>query len=86
MDADLLNAAPDTIPPDVDAGLWLRYIRGAAAFDLLWQRGQRCPMNDGGVKCKCEVPKTDYCRYFKGVAQLAEQIGGPVAAIIKGMK
>ncbi len=86
MDADLLNAPPDTIPPDCDPERWLRYVRGAIAFDLLWQRGLRCPKNEEQIRCKCEVPKTDYCRYFKGVAQLAEQIGGPVAAIIKGMK
>ncbi len=86
MDSELLNYNSD-IPPDVDPSIWIRYLKGTREFDLLWGKQLRCPKNEEHVRCRCTTPtKSDYCRYFKGVAQLAEQIGGPVAAMIARMK
>jgi hypothetical protein len=86
MDLAVLESPPDTLPPDVDPQLWLRYVKGAKAFDLLYGSGKRCPNNGQGTRCKCDIPKQDYCRYFCGVADLAKQIGGATAEIIGGME
>lgn len=87
MDASVLNAPADTIPPEVDALTWLRYVKGAKAFDELWGKGKRCPNNDGGVRCKCQTPtKSDYCAYFVGLETLVKEIGGATLTMMKGMR
>lgn len=82
MDPAVLSAPPDTIPPDVDAALWLRYVKGAKSFDQIYALGVRCPSNDRGVKCLCLIPTKQYCKYFQAVKKLAEQIGGEVLTMM----
>lgn len=86
MDAAVLSAPPDTIPPGVDGSLWLRYVKGAKSFDSLWGAGQRCPSNDKHVKCLCLIPMKEYCKYFQAVRKLAEQIGGAVLKMMEGFE
>ena len=87
MDASVLNAPADTIPPDCDPVLWLRYVKGAKALDTLYSQGKRCPMNDGGVRCKCQTPtKSDYCAYFVGLETLVNEIGGATLAMMRRLK
>ena len=86
MDLAVLNSPPDTIPPDTDAEKWLRYVRGAKALDFLYSQGKRCVNNESGVKCLCDIPRSDYCKYYKGIFSLAQQIGGETFAMINKLE
>jgi len=86
MDASVLNAPADTIPPDCDPVTWLRYVRGAKAFDLLYERGMRCPSNPEAVRCLCDVQTSEYCKYWQGLETLVSEIGGATLTMMKGMK
>lgn len=83
MDPAILQAPPGSIPAEVDGSLWIRYLKGARAFDQLWGKGNRCPNNKAGTRCLCDIPRDDYCKFYKGVVGLAEQIGGVTAEMVR---
>jgi len=85
MDLSILTYPKDLIPEGVDASLWVRYLKGAAAFDLLLEKGQRCPGNPNGIRCQCLIPKDKICLIWGKVAEIADQIGGWTAKHVGGL-
>lgn len=86
MDASVLNAPADTIPPDCEPVTWLRYVKGAKAFDALYERGMRCPSNPETVRCLCKNPQTEYCKYWQGLETLVNAIGGATLTMMRRLK
>ena len=86
MDLAILSSAPGTIPEGTDPALWVRYVRGSRAFDQLYGSGSRCPNNQAGARCRCDIPRDEICRYWHGVEGIAKQIGGVVAEITEKME
>jgi len=85
MDTELLSYPSELLPPDTDPGLWLRYLRGTRAFDVEWGQGSRCPENPRGARCRCGSRLVIGCQIFRTIEKIAEEIGGEVRRMVRGI-
>ncbi len=85
MDLSILTYPAELIPEDVDASLWVRYLKGTRAWDDLYTLRQRCPGNPNGIRCQCLIPKDKICLIWGKVAEIADQIGGWTGEHVGGL-